>query len=124
VTQLEKSADNFALSNIDLTCAEDAPQTCRTLRPGLAQEIFMPRSRHAFLALAAGLATTLAAAQSAPTAAGEGSNFTQHKQQELTRINTHLQILQTLQSCVQSAANPADMKRCNEVARAARPHGG
>ncbi len=77
-----------------------------------------------FLALAAGLATNLAAAQSAPPAAGEGSNFTQHKQQELTRINTHLQIMQTLQSCVQSAANPADMKRCNEAARAARPHAG
>jgi hypothetical protein len=92
--------------------------------PAYRRRFFMPRFRHALLALAAGLATTLAAAQSAPSAASEGTNFTQHKQQELTRINTHLQILQTLQSCVQSAANPADMKRCNEAARAARPHAG
>lgn len=84
----------------------------------------MPRSRHTLVALAAGLATTLTVAQSAAPPAGEASNFNQHKQQELTRINTHLQILETLQSCVQSAGNTADLKHCNEVARAARPHAG
>ena len=65
--------------------------------------------------------TAIAAhAQSAPPPpppqAG-GKNFEEHKQKELARISRHLQIMQTLQSCVQAAADHSAMKACNEAAK-------
>ncbi len=48
---------------------------------------------------------------------GAGPNFQEHQQKELARIGQHIQILQTLQSCVQSATDHAAIKACNETAK-------
>jgi hypothetical protein len=76
-----------------------------------------PHYRLALLAIA--LAPALACAQGTPPVAGGSAAFAQHKQRELARIASHLQALQTLQSCVQSATDHAAVKACNEAARAA-----
>jgi hypothetical protein len=59
--------------------------------------------------------TTTPAPPSAPK--GTGANFQEHQQKELARIGQHIQILQTLQSCVQSATDHAAIKTCNETAK-------
>jgi hypothetical protein len=70
--------------------------------------------------LAALAAVSLATAAQAGTPAAQGSveqpEFAQHKQRELARIAERIRILQTLQSCVQSASNHAAVKSCNEAA--------
>ncbi len=43
-------------------------------------------------------------------------NFAEHQQKELAHIAAHIQILQTLQSCVQSATSHESLKACNETA--------
>ncbi|PRC93735.1 hypothetical protein [Solimicrobium silvestre] len=55
---------------------------------------------------------------SAPAGAGAGAKFADHKTKELARIAHHLEVLQTLQSCVQAANDHAAMKTCNETAKA------
>jgi hypothetical protein len=45
--------------------------------------------------------------------------FAAHKQREIARIANHIQILQTLQSCVQSANDRAGVKSCNQDAHSA-----
>lgn len=47
-----------------------------------------------------------------------GARFEAHKQQELARIANRIQVLQTLQSCVQAAADHHAVKACNETAHA------
>jgi len=55
----------------------------------------------------------------APTGQPHAAKFEEHKQHELARITNHLQVLQTLQSCVQSATDHAALKACNQTAHAA-----
>ena len=76
------------------------------------------------LLIAAVLAPAIAAAQSASPTSSTPAGFAQHKQMELSRIAAHLQIMQTLQTCVQSAADHAAIKACNETAHAAIGHHG
>ena len=65
-------------------------------------------------------APCIAAAQPGGAAApGGGAEFAQHKQRELARIAERIQALQTLQGCVQAAADHNAVKACNENARAA-----
>lgn len=47
----------------------------------------------------------------------DAAQFDQHKQHELARIQARLQTLQNLQSCVQSATDPAAMRTCHQNAR-------
>jgi hypothetical protein len=56
------------------------------------------------------------------TKSGQGNpaQFAQHKQNELNKIQAHMQILQTLQSCVQAATDHAAIHSCNQTAEAAR----
>jgi len=65
-----------------------------------------------------GHAQTPATPNQAPPAQpkGSGPNFAEHQQKELAHIATHIQILQTLQSCVQAATNHESLKACNETA--------
>jgi len=46
-----------------------------------------------------------------------GPDFATHQQKELAHIGQRIQIMQTLQSCIQSATDHAGMKTCNETAR-------
>lgn len=43
--------------------------------------------------------------------------FAERKEKELARIEKHLQILQTLQSCIKSADDQAAIKACHKAAR-------
>jgi hypothetical protein len=45
--------------------------------------------------------------------------FAAHKQREMARIASRIQILQNLQACVQSANDHASMKACHQAARGA-----
>jgi hypothetical protein len=45
------------------------------------------------------------------------ANFAQNKQKELDHIAAHMQILQTMQSCVQSASDHAALKACHDTAK-------
>jgi hypothetical protein len=69
------------------------------------------------------MATLVAHAQSAPATppnqADAAAKFAAHKQKELAHIAHHLQVIQTLQSCVESATDRAGLKACNETAHAA-----
>lgn len=73
-------------------------------------------------ALCAGAAqaqTTVAPAYPA-TGAANGMNINNHRQAELAKIQTHMQILQQLQSCVSAAQTTQAIHQCNETAQAAR----
>ena len=76
------------------------------------------------MALLAALSLTARAQPAPPPPSGSapgGNNpaqFAQHKQKELARIAEHLQALQTLQSCVQNAADQTALKACHDAARA------
>jgi hypothetical protein len=85
----------------------------------------MSNTRKAFFALVLAAVSGVSLAQSATPAAptGDPAGFAAHKQQELTRIAAHIQAAQTLQACVQSAADHAAIKSCHEAARAAMGHG-
>jgi hypothetical protein len=69
-------------------------------------------------------------AQSTPTPpapattpqSGPGPNFADHQKKELDRIAAHIQVLQTLQSCVQAATDHAGIKACNQTAKASEHH--
>ena len=63
-------------------------------------------------------APCIVAAQPGGAAPGGGADFAQHKQRELARIAERIQALQTLQGCVQAAADHNAIKACNENARA------
>jgi len=67
---------------------------------------------------------SMAAAQTAPSGAPDPAKFAEHKQMELQHIGQRIQALQTLQGCVQVAADHAAMRTCNESARAAMGRGG
>lgn len=49
--------------------------------------------------------------------AAPGGRFARQKQKELDHIQARIQIMQTLQSCVQSANDHAAVKACNQAAR-------
>ena len=70
------------------------------------------------LLLIAAAPCVVAAQPGGAVAPGGGADFAQHKQHELARIAERIQALQTLQGCVQSAADHAAIKACNENARA------
>jgi hypothetical protein len=86
-------------------------------------------SKVAALALAAtltagsGMSMAQSASPSAPAGPDTAANFAQHKQMKLSRIAARMQALQTLQSCVQGAADHAAIKSCNDAARASTRHG-
>ena len=64
-------------------------------------------------------------AQQAPAAAPApetAASFAQHKDKEMARITAHLAALQTMQSCVASAADRAAMKVCHKEAHASMHH--
>ena len=70
-------------------------------------------------------ASAVAMAQSGtpqPAAAGDPANFTAYKQKELAHIAAHIQAAQTLQTCVQGAADRAALKACREAAHASMGH--
>ena len=76
----------------------------------------------AILTLSASLVYAQAAAPSAAApavavAVAPGKNFTAHKEKELAHIAHRLQILQTLQSCVQAATDHAALKACHVTAK-------
>ena len=59
----------------------------------------------------------------APAPVAAGANFAEHQQKELSHIAQHLQVLQTLQSCVQAATDHAGIKACNATAKASEHPG-
>jgi hypothetical protein len=70
---------------------------------------------------------SIASAQPAPADGSltpDPAKFAEHKQMELQRISQRMQGLQTLQACVQGAADHAAMRACNEAARASMGRGG
>jgi hypothetical protein len=91
----------------------------------------MNRTAIALLSFAALAAGSAAHAQGAvyPTAPGvnggmNSGNITAHKQKELAKIQEKMQVLQSLQSCVNGATTSEAIKQCNETARASMGHGG
>ncbi len=76
----------------------------------------------AFLATTSGVSLAQSAGPAAPPGANTQAGLAQHKQKELARIGAHMQVLQTLQNCVQAAPDHAAIKGCNEAARASMGH--
>jgi hypothetical protein len=66
------------------------------------------------------LAQTTTTTTPAPKGQPNAAQFAQHKQNELNAIQAHMQIMQTLQSCVQAATDHAAIRACNQTAEAAR----
>lgn len=68
---------------------------------------------------AAETSTPATASPTPPTVQNKDADnmFAERKEKELVRIAKHLQILQTLQTCVKSADDPAAMKACHKAAR-------
>jgi len=56
------------------------------------------------------------------TGANNGMNVANHRQAELAKIQTKMQVLQQLQSCVGAAQSSEAIHQCNETARAANGH--
>jgi hypothetical protein len=70
-------------------------------------------------------ASAVAMAQSGapqPGTPGDGANFAAYKQKELAQIAAHIQVAQTLQACVQGAADREALKVCREAAHASMGH--
>jgi hypothetical protein len=91
----------------------------------------MSRIASALIAFAALAAGTTAHAQGAVYPVNPavnngmgGTNVAAHKQKELAKIQQKMQVLQTLQSCVNGATTSEAIHQCNETARAAAGHGG
>jgi hypothetical protein len=80
----------------------------------------MFRSRMFFVCAALACAFPVCA-QTTTTTKGQpnAAQFAQHKQNELNMIQSRMQILQTLQSCVQGATDHAAIHSCNQTAEAA-----
>lgn len=77
--------------------------------------------RIGLLSLALAMTSGVVLAQTAPpVGGGRGAKFEQHKQKMLAHIAARIQVLQTLQSCVQSATDRTAMKACHDAAKAAR----
>jgi hypothetical protein len=72
--------------------------------------------------LTANAQSTSAPAPSAPKGQPNPARFAEHKQKVLARIQSHLQIMQTLQSCVQAANDHAAIKACEKTAHENMPH--
>ena len=53
---------------------------------------------------------------------GSGSGIAAHKQKELAKIQERMQVLQTLQSCVNAATTAEAIKQCNATAHASSPN--
>jgi hypothetical protein len=53
---------------------------------------------------------------------GSAGKFAALQRNQLARIAQRLQVLQTLQACVQGAADVAALKTCNASAKAAAQH--
>ena len=66
--------------------------------------------------------TTTVAPGYPATGAANGANFANHRQAELAKIQTRMQVLQQLQSCVGAAQSTEAVHQCNETARAANGH--
>ena len=60
-------------------------------------------------------------APNAPKGHADPARFAEHKQKVLARIQSHLQIMQTLQSCVQAANDQAAIRACEKTAHDAMP---
>ena len=60
----------------------------------------------------------------APKGQPDPARFAEHKQKVLARIQSRLEIMQTLQSCVQAANDHAAIKACEKTAHANMPHHG
>ena len=73
-----------------------------------------------FASLTVGASAVQAQTAIPPTGANSAGNLASHKQKELAKIQEHMQILQTLQSCVSGAADATAIKSCNETAQAAK----
>jgi len=69
------------------------------------------------LALCIAMLCQHARAQSTPTPAQPTPNFSAPQQKELTHIAARIQVLQTLQSCLQAATDHAGIKACNQTAK-------
>jgi hypothetical protein len=77
----------------------------------------MSRSRIFFVCAVLACAFPVCAQTPAPTKGQpNAAQFAQHKQNELNRIQAHMQILLTLQGCVQAATDHAGIHTCNETA--------
>lgn len=61
-------------------------------------------------------------ANSTPKGQPDPARFSEHKQKVLARIQTHLQVLQTLQSCVQAANDQPAIRACEKTAHEKMPH--
>ena len=56
------------------------------------------------------------------TGTNGGMSVANHKQKELAKIQEKMQVLQSLQSCVNGAQTTDAIKQCNETARASQGH--
>ncbi|MES2353580.1 MAG: hypothetical protein V4568_04095 [Pseudomonadota bacterium] len=74
--------------------------------------------------LTANAQSTATPGTNAPKGQPDPARFAEHKQKVLTRIQSHQQIIQTLQSCVQAANDHAAIKACEKTAHENMPHHG
>jgi hypothetical protein len=83
----------------------------------------MSNTHKALFALVLTAVSGLTMAQSsAPSSATDPASFAAYKQKTLTRIANHIQVAQTLQSCVQGASDSAAVKTCKKTAHSAMGH--
>jgi hypothetical protein len=74
------------------------------------------------LVLAATSGLSLAQSSAPSSSATDPAAFAAYKQKTLTRIANHIQVAQTLQSCVQGANDSAAMKSCKKAAHGSMGH--
>ena len=87
------------------------------------------RKAVALIAVAAALAGAAVGANAqtsdaaAPAQSATSNHFAAHKQNALARIAKRIEVLQSLQSCVQAANDHAALKACHLQARSAMKNG-
>ncbi len=83
----------------------------------------MSNTQKALFALVLAATSGLSLAQSsAPSSATDPAAFAAYKQKTLTRIASHIQVAQTLQTCVQGATDSAAVKSCKKAAHGSMGH--
>ena len=83
----------------------------------------MSNTHKALFALVLSAVSGLSLAQSsAPSSATDPAAFAAYKQKALTRIANHIQVAQTLQTCVQGANDSAAVKACKKTAHSSMGH--
>jgi hypothetical protein len=82
----------------------------------------MPNVKKPLFAALLTAASAVAMAQSAAPQPGTPGDFAAYKQRELAQIAAHIQVAQTLQACVQGAADREALKACREAAHASMGH--